>query len=88
MTLPDGVAFKLGGNEIKSVIIQGNLLRGIDNKTVKVQLFWKGQKNLKKSPPFFDKLADLLGKRQNKQERFFQILWPSHNVLTLEDREF
>ena len=39
LTLPDGVAFKLGGNEIKSVIIQGNLLRGIDNKTVKVQLF-------------------------------------------------
>ena len=26
LTLPDGVAFKLGGNETKSVIIQGTLL--------------------------------------------------------------
>ena len=38
---------------------------------------------LKKSPSWFDKSADLLSKTQNKREIFFQILWPSHNVLTL-----
>ena len=36
----------------------------------KVQLFWKGHKNLKKSSSFFDKSADLLSKRQNKRKIF------------------
>ena len=47
---------------------------------LKVQLFWKGHKNLKKSPSCFDKSADLTSKQEGD---FFQILWPSHNVLTL-----
>ena len=40
------------------------------------------QKIDKKSPTCFDKSADLPSKRQNKRD-FVQILWPSHNVLTL-----
>ena len=42
---------------------------------VKVQLFWKSHKNLKKkSPSCFDKSADLLSKRQNKREIFCGLL--------------
>ena len=37
----------------------------------KVELFWKGHTNLKKSPSHFDKSADLLSKHQNKREIFF-----------------
>ena len=36
--------------------------------TLKVQLFWKGNKNLKLSSTCFDKSADLLSKRQNKRK--------------------
>ena len=45
----------------------------------KVQLFWKGHKNLKKS---------LLLSKNNcyvkTGGRFFQMLWPSHNIWTLQ----
>ena len=50
----------------------------------KVQLFWKGHKNLKKSPTCFD--AKLLSKNSCFAKTgglFFQIVWPSHKVLTL-----
>ena len=50
----------------------------------KVQLFWKGHKNLKKSPTCFD--ARLLSENSCFAKTgglFFQIVWPSHKVLTL-----
>ena len=49
---------------------------------LKVQLFWKGHKNLKNLPL----VLTLLSKNNcfvKTGWRFFQILWPSHNVWTL-----
>ena len=37
---------------------------------IMLKIFWKGHKNLKKSPSCFDKSADLLSKSQNKREIF------------------
>ena len=48
---------------------------------IKVQLFWKSNKNLKKYPSCIDKSADLLSKRQ--KEDFFQIMCASQKVRTL-----
>ena len=44
----------------------------------KVQLFWKGHKNLKKSPTCFD--ATVLSKPVGD---YFKFCRPSHNALTL-----
>ena len=49
--------------------------------SIKVQVFWKGHKNLKKNLPL---VLTLLSKRQNMWEIVFTILWPFHNVLTLK----
>ena len=49
---------------------------------IMVQLFLKGQKNLKNLPL----VLKLLSKNScfvKTDRRFFQILWPSHNVLIL-----
>ena len=49
----------------------------------KVQVFWRGHKNLKKSPTCFDTTA-----YTSKQVGdFFQILWLSHIVFILIVRE-
>ena len=44
------------------------------NCCFKVQLFWKGHKNLKKSPSCLDKSGDLLNKRQNKRDFFSNLV--------------
>ena len=43
-------------------------------KVSKVQLFWKGYKNLKKSFSCFDKSADFLSKHQNEREISFNFV--------------
>ena len=52
------------------------------HKYIKVQLFWEGHKNLKNLPL----VLTLLSKNSclvKTGGRYFPILWPSHNVLTL-----
>ena len=53
----------------------------------KVQLFWKGHKNLKKIPLVLTLLSEnnCLVK---KGGRFFQIFRPSHNVIILATKKF
>ena len=53
-----------------------------------VQFFWKGRKNLKKSPTCFDANSNSCFVKTGG--RFFQILWPSQydNVLALAGLDF
>ena len=46
----------------------------------KVQIFWEGHKNLKKISHFVLRLPSNF----KKSVRFFRILWPSHNIWTLQ----
>ena len=50
---------------------------------IKVWTFWEAQKIWKNIPHGFDKSADLLSKRQNHEEDFFQNLCASEKVRTL-----
>ena len=45
--------------------------------------FWETHKIWKNLPRGFDKSADLLSKRQNHEEDFFQIMRASQKVRTL-----
>ena len=49
---------------------------------VKVRTFWETHKIWKNLPHGFDKSADLLNKRQNHEEDFFQIMCASEKVRT------
>ena len=49
----------------------------------KVRTFWETHKIWKNLPHGFDKSADLLSKRQNHVEDFFQIMCASQKVQTL-----
>ena len=49
----------------------------------KVRTFWEIHKIKKNLPRGFDKSADLLSKRQNHEEHFFQIMCASQKVRTL-----
>ena len=49
----------------------------------KVRTFWEMHKIWKNLPHDFDKSADLLSKRQNLEEDFFQIMSASQKVQTL-----
>ena len=51
----------------------------------KVRTFWETHKIWKNLPHGFDKSADLLSKRQNHKEDFFQILCVSQKVRALLD---
>ena len=53
----------------------------------KVQLFWEGHKNLRKSLNCFD-ATEWNSCFIKTWGRFFQILWPSHNILTLKSHHF
>ena len=55
----------------------------LKNKENKVQLFYEGHKNLKKKVPLFFTLLSRNSCFVKTGGRFFQILWPSHNVSTL-----
>ena len=48
-------------------------LRGYDIETGKVRTFWETHQIWKNLPRGFDKSADLLIKRQNHKEDFFQL---------------
>ena len=50
--------------------------------------FWETHKIWKNLPHGFDKLADLLSKRQNHEEDFFQIMCASQKVRTLSSNWF
>ena len=54
---------------------------------IKVRTFWETQKIWKNLPHGFDKSADLLSKRQNHEEDFFQIMCASQKVRTLSNIE-
>ena len=58
---------------LRSMLIQVDLL-----KSNKVQISWEGQKDLKKSPTLLWTYHVI-----KKKSEIFQILWPSHNILTL-----
>ena len=49
---------------------------------IKVQTFWETHKIWKNLPRGFDKSADLLNKRQNLKEDFFEIMCASQKVQT------
>ena len=51
---------------------------------LKVRTFWETHKIWKNLPHGFDKSADLLSKRQNHEEDFFQIMCASQKVRTLK----
>ena len=52
----------------------------------KGRIFWETHKIWKNLPYGFDKSADLLSKRQNHEEDFFQIMCASQKVRTLMDK--
>ena len=50
---------------------------------IKVRTIWETHKIWKNIPCGFDKSADLLSKRRNHEEDFFQIICASQKVRTL-----
>ena len=57
--------------------------QGVTINVSKVRTFWETPKIWKNLPHSFDKSADLLSKRQNHEEDFFQIMCTSQKVQTL-----
>ena len=57
--------------------------QGVTMNVSKVRTFWETPKIWKNLPHSFDKSADLLSKRQNHEEDFFQIMCASQKVSDL-----
>ena len=64
-------------------VVQGTIFIEQNWYFVKVWTFWETHKIWKNLPYGFDKSADLLSKRQNHKEDFFQIMCASQKVQTL-----